>query len=261
MAAGLDARLEAGKDKQRIRTTNNLGAYTVDGADATSDLSKSASGVPGYYHSQNSAADTRTMYRAAAANPASGPAAQLAAIGGLDPSLLQGFKVDLTQADINFLETRRQEKLQVDFDTWLGSRVALKDPLMALRMQQVFPEYWDRRQKVIDDQIAVEARAAKIRLRGPQDKEDYLFLYSIDKGYVELPTTTAFNWSRDITSAATYREGMFSIFGTNKNLMIRRADKGPFQYGAAFQPRQRAQADTAVEAINVERYANRLNPN
>lgn len=207
MAEGLKSQLEAAQDKPAglIQPPAPAGA-------AGTQPATSAVGVPGYYHTQDQAADTMMAYRLKAAgadvpgNVSGGASNQLFDYLGDYPELGK-FKIDLTPADIAFFERRRAEQQQIEFDDFFAETIDLSDPGQARWAQQMYPEFWARREKFIDDRINVEARASKIRLRGIKDKEDMKFLFAVRKGYIALPTEPAFHATPGGTA---YKKGFFA---------------------------------------------------
>lgn len=187
MAAGLDSQLDGMADKPATKLGNN---NTV----AVGATEKSATAIPGYYHTADSHEDTRIAYKASAAGvsaPNLGISAQSSPYS-LQPDRGPGFQVSLTDKDIDYLEKRRQENLQAEFDDWVTHAINLEDPGEARWLQQMYPEFWARREKYLDDKINVEARAAKLKLRGIKDQSDLKFLFAIQRGYIQLPSTPAF---------------------------------------------------------------------
>lgn len=203
MAAGLDGQLEGMADKPATKLGRNK---TV----AATEVERSASSIPGYYHTANSREDSRLAYKASAAgvSPSNlGIEAQESPYS-FAPSTGPGFQVSLTDKDIDYLEKRRQENLQAEFDDWVTHAINLEDPGEARWLQQMYPEFWARREKYLDDKINVEARAAKLKLRGIKDQSDLKFLFAVQKGYIELPTTPAFAQGQ-----AEYVKGWFRRMG------------------------------------------------
>ncbi len=184
VAAGLDSQMEGMADKPATK----LGKLQRQ-TQATS-----AESIPGYYHSVDSTADTYAAYRASAAgvgvdNTPSGAALY----PEVAPTALgSGYQVSLTDKDIAYFEKTRQENLQAEYDDWVTYNIDLSNPGEARWLQQMYPEFWARREKYLDDKINVEARAAKIRLRGIKDQSDLKFLFAADKGYLTLPSSPAF---------------------------------------------------------------------
>lgn len=74
--------------------------------------------------------------------------------------------------------------------------------------QSVFPEYFARREQVINEQTLLQNQLAKIKLRGPRSREDLDLLYAIDMGLVR-PDNTAI-WNIEGTTLSQPRRGIFS---------------------------------------------------
>ncbi len=211
VAAALDSNMESMRDKP----AGTLPSHRT-GAQATGV--NSVAGVPGYYHTDTPGADTTQAYRfAAVGDPAA--TANLAAMnvfnGQPTQAALENFKVQLTQRDIDFFEKRRQEQLAVEFDDWITKVIDVSDPGQARWLQGVHPELWARRERFVDDRINVESRAAKIRLRGIQSKDDLKFLFAVDRGLIQLPQHPAF--SNAGYASGQYRRGVFCLIGTKGN--------------------------------------------
>lgn len=252
MAEGLKSQMENMQDKPAGVVGQTSAGATVPG---NSNPATSALGVPGYYHTQDQAADVRQGYRMAAAGfapqNAQGVGLGASTLGSdsmpdytKDFPALRNFKVDLTPADVEFFERRRAEQQQIEFDEFFAETIDLSDPGQARWAQQMYPEFWARREKFIDDKINVEARASKIRLRGIKDKEDLKFLFALRKGYITLPTEPAYTATPGGTA---YKKGFFAS----------RPAIGGFRYGAsnvypapaAFEPIQGASGGRDRSAI------------
>jgi len=184
----------------------------------------SARDIPGYYYSTDTAADTAMSYRASAANGGQLTNAQAQALGlpttsatgnsGMvqDPAaraLLAGMKVDLTPADIEWFEERRRTREQIEFDEWLTTVVDISDPGENRWLQAIYPEFWTRKERYIDDKINIEARLAKIRLRGVKTVDDAKLLFAMEKGYVSPATQPL--WSGSPAGGNQFRTGWLSI--------------------------------------------------
>lgn len=188
------------------------------GADSRqSDSQNSARGVPAYYYDTNTAADMRMKYRLAAANQGRLPDRAAADLGlanvnstdGVPGELLRNFKVELTPQDVEWLEERRRTQEQIDFDEWLTRKVDISDPAENRWLQEKYPEFWSRRERFIDDKINIEARLAKIRLRGANSVEDYKLLFAMERGYI-TPAIQPL-WSGAPAGGSAFRTGWLSL--------------------------------------------------
>ncbi len=186
-------------------------------------VSRNARGVPGYYFQTSTAEDQRMKYRAAAANGGQlteaaardlGLEGQRVARDDVPAALLEGFKVDLTDKDVEFLEKRRRAKEQIEFDNWLTQVVDINDPSQNRWLQQMYPEFWARREKYIEDKINIEAKLAKMRLRGVKDISDYKLIYAIDQGYV-APATGPL-WQGTPAGGRNFKKGYLSLYRSTR---------------------------------------------
>lgn len=184
----------------------------------SSNAGQNARGVPGYYYNTDTAADMAMKYRLAAANGGKFPEHVAAELGmsraavTADPvpsRLLQNFKVELTPQDVEWLEERRRTQEQIDFDEWLTRKVDVSDPGENRWLQEKYPEFWTRRERYIDDKINIEARLAKIRLRGANSIEDYKLLFAMDRGYI-TPAIQPL-WSGTPAGGTSFRTGWLSL--------------------------------------------------
>jgi hypothetical protein len=175
--------------------------------------------MPGYYHTTNTADDTMMRYRIAAANDGKLNAETAAALRlpeGMqgDPAameLLRHFKVNLTQKDIDFFEDRFKTAEKVRFDDWLTQVIDISDPGESRWLQDLYPEFWNRREKYIDDEINTEAALAKIRLRGIKNMSDLKLIYAMETG--RWSPATAPLWSHSPAGGSNFRTGWLSLAG------------------------------------------------
>lgn len=176
--------------------------------------------MPGYYYSTNTADDTMMRYRIAAAagdgklNPDTAEALRLPKHMTGDPAameLLRNFKVNLTQKDIDFFEDRFKAAEQVRFDDWLTQVVDISDPGESRWLQDLYPEFWNKREKFIDDHINAEAALAKIRLRGIKNLADLKLIYAMETG--RWSPATAPLWSHSPAGGENFRHGWLSLAG------------------------------------------------
>lgn len=237
----------AKKSDKQITSLQDIRARktrAVTGQNATTHAG-SAAGIPGYYSSQRGPAVTKKIYRqlAALGNIAGAfdaggtqeddrkerfyraqdvvvvdgsgaydldAAARQAPIHWDDRFQLQGFGVKLERDDVEFLEQKRAEELQFKFDEWLTRRINLDDPANQRWVQEIYPEFYDRRERFIDDKINLEAALAKIKLRGVKGKEDLQLLYAVNAGLVQ-PSSRPLFAAAGPTAGTDYQEGMISV--------------------------------------------------
>ncbi len=85
--------------------------------------------------------------------------------------------------------------------------------------QAVFPEFYDRREQVIEEQARLQLAIAKIKLRGPRSREDLDLLYALDQGYLKPGDGPLWHLTGPETTDAKARRG---IFNPRKTKMVRK---------------------------------------
>jgi len=116
----------------------------------------------------------------------------------------------VTDEDISSILRKRAAAEVAKQEDWFQNTWSFNssDPNKQRWAQSVFPEYFSRREQVIDEQTLLQNQLAKIKLRGPRSREDIDLLYAIQMGVVD-PQAKAI-W--DLTGEAydNPRRGIFS---------------------------------------------------
>lgn len=94
----------------------------------------------------------------------------------------------VTEEDLRYLKGKAAAEDYTAFLTWEASKYDLSDPATKEWFHKVCPSYFEQREQLIDDMIDLQAKYAKIRLRGPRSEDDLKLEFLIEKGDIELPT-------------------------------------------------------------------------
>lgn len=132
---------------------------------------------------------------------------------------------NLNDADLQAFEDIDRQKQVVNFESWLASYLNMSDPATAKLVDEIMPEYWEKRQEAIENQAELQKNLALIRLRGPQSKMDFMILYMLSTGQIQIPRGSVFQpdtWSYDNTNFA---RGMFNPRRYMPNIVPMTADQ------------------------------------
>lgn len=118
----------------------------------------------------------------------------------------------LTDGDVDLILRKQAATEVAKKDTWFAStwRAASDNPVMQRWAQTINPEFYERRERVIDEQAALQARIAKMKLRGVGDRADFDLLYAIHQGYVNPEPVPL--WKLSGTAMDRPRRGLFNPF-------------------------------------------------
>lgn len=105
-----------------------------------------------------------------------------------------------TDADLEVFEDYERNRQRISFEQWLAHQFDLNDPATAKLVEDMMPEYFDKRMEAIEHQAELQKNLAMIRLRGPRSKTDMMLLYLLSTGQLTLPKGAIFEpdkWSYD----------------------------------------------------------------
>lgn len=115
-----------------------------------------------------------------------------------------------TEDDINVIVRKDQEQRLVGFEAFLETFFDLKNPQHQKILNDVYPQYFDRRLEIINDNLKLQEKMARLKLYGPQTQEDIFFLFGLWQGDIEIPTELASALDARAFNEDKYSRGMFN---------------------------------------------------
>ena len=125
-------------------------------------------------------------------------------VSGL-PSLYQP-----TEDDVNVLLRKDQEKELLNFEAFLQNYFDLSNPIHQKLVREIYPNYFERRLEVIRENLNIQEKIAKLKLLGPQTKEDIFFVYALLNGDIQVPNEAVFNLDKGDSTDNQYKRGFFN---------------------------------------------------
>lgn len=117
---------------------------------------------------------------------------------------------------VSLLERKRQQEELLAIEQWLFKTFDLSDPLVVRYVNELYPDYLQRRQEQLEKDIDIMKRLAMIRLQGgPRSKDDLLLKYMVDNGIVKVDELRYTIWEPEanankITMDAYIKRGIFN---------------------------------------------------
>lgn len=100
----------------------------------------------------------------------------------------------------DYLEKKSQMMQYADFKNWLLSDViTTSTPEAQAYWRSKFPELFEEKLNILKEQLDRSARLQKIAVLGPSDMEDFILLYMIKRGQIQLPQGTP--WTKEFIPA------------------------------------------------------------
>jgi hypothetical protein len=96
-------------------------------------------------------------------------------------------EIRATEQDIDALQDLESQKQRISFESWLANYFDMNDPATAKLVEDMMPEYYEKRMEAIEHQAELQKNLALIRLRGPKNKTDLSILYLASTGKLPMP--------------------------------------------------------------------------
>ena len=107
-----------------------------------------------------------------------------------------------------YQDDKRKMLQQADFEAWLMSQVDFSSPEKVKYWKEEFPEMFAERERLWENQIDIQKQYAKINMRGAQGLNDWMLLYMIQRGLIQLPTGPL--WQPSSVIKTDFERGLFS---------------------------------------------------
>lgn len=114
-----------------------------------------------------------------------------------------------TDSDFQYFRDKELAEREADFKRFFLSNIDLSDPVKQDYYQRLYPEIFSERESLAEKQIEHQAHMMKINLRGPRNMEDWMFLYGLDRGFIQVPDGPI--WDPNNLLRTTFEGGLFSI--------------------------------------------------
>lgn len=117
----------------------------------------------------------------------------------------------IDEKEMNIWIQKSEESQLLDFDAFIETTYLGKNDLYNQKLiRELYPEYYERRLKLIDQHTAIQRELAHMKLYGgPRSKEDLRLLYLLSTGQISVPTQVAFDTTRE-ADQKIYLRGYFS---------------------------------------------------
>jgi hypothetical protein len=120
--------------------------------------------------------------------------------------------VGLAIADSDYFKYQKEKADQIElakFKAFVLERMDLSSPEKVAYYEQHFPEIFEDRRRLLEQQFDVAKKAALISVYGPKNMEDLMFIYLVQTGKIELPKGDIIN-PRSHPRVA-FNRGLFNI--------------------------------------------------
>lgn len=129
-----------------------------------------------------------------------------------DSAVIPGVGMAIADEDFfDYAESKEQQEMLFDFKKFVAAQADLQTPAAAAWWYENFSWLKDEKIAELDQQAELQKKLAKIQIMGPQNEEDMLTLYMVNKGLIKVTEQPLhrLGQSRDIEST-TFKQGFFN---------------------------------------------------
>lgn len=115
----------------------------------------------------------------------------------------------MTDADINYINSKKNAAIEASFKGFLLNQMDLSSPEKQAYWQNKFPEVFEEKVKLAEQQLDLQVQLTKINIFGPRNIQDYRLLYAIKEGFITPPKGPLND--PDSLQKKDFHRGMFNI--------------------------------------------------
>lgn len=114
-----------------------------------------------------------------------------------------------SDADVGYLRKKGDDTVEAAFKAFLLDQMDLSTPEKQDYWQKNYPQVFDEKIKLVESQLDLQLKLAKLRILGPRSQEDYMLIFAIQHGYIALPKGPVY----DPTSLekTDFHRGLFNV--------------------------------------------------
>lgn len=129
--------------------------------------------------------------------------------GGANPVLPGVGLATATNEDFQYFRDKELAEREADFKRFFLSNIDLSTPEKQDYYQRLYPEIFSEREALAEKQIEHQAHLMKINLRGPRNMEDWMFIYGLERGFIQIPKGPI--WDPENLLKTSFEGGLFSV--------------------------------------------------
>lgn len=145
-------------------------------------------------------------------------------------------QVQFTERDARWLMEKQKAQEAANFDKWFGANFHTNDVAGRAVAQELYPRYYEERERHMTERAKLALRIKLMELRGPKSEEDLLVLYGLQSGILQLDDgwdKIGFNFEDSNMNDPRngFKRGLLSLrrlFATNDNRLQNARVDAPF---------------------------------
>lgn len=94
-------------------------------------------------------------------------------------------KLVAEDSDFEWLRRKREQDAEASFQQWFASNFDLMTPEQKQMARELFPEFYEQRIRLANQEIDLMKRLARLKIEGIKDKNDLILQYAMESGLID----------------------------------------------------------------------------
>ena len=120
-------------------------------------------------------------------------------------------------SDFEWLRSKREAEAEANFQQWFASNFDRASPEQKELARSLWPDFYQQRLNLLEKEINLQRRIARLKVTGIQTKEDLLLQYALESGFIDgdglnniLHPEKVRNRQEDAQRQARFVRGLFN---------------------------------------------------
>lgn len=102
-----------------------------------------------------------------------------------EPGISVFGKLIAKDSDFEWLRRKKEQDAEASFQQWFASNFDKMSAEQKKMARELFPDFYSQRLKLVDKNLDVMKRLARLKIEGPKDKNDLILLYAMESGLLD----------------------------------------------------------------------------
>lgn len=119
-------------------------------------------------------------------------------------------QVPVSDKEVAFLRRMLEQTQRAEYNRFIETAFDRSDPANRALFLKMFPDFARIREELIDNEVQIQAKIAKLQVTGIQSEEDAKFVWALNQGTIKLPDRPLFDSTGNFSTYEQYQNGPFA---------------------------------------------------
>lgn len=119
-------------------------------------------------------------------------------------------QVPVSDKEVAFLRRMLEQTQRAEYNRFIETAFDRSDPANRALFLKMFPDFARIREQLIDNEVEIQAKIAKLQVTGIQSEDDAKFVWALNQGTIVLPSKPLFDPTGNFSTYERYQNGPFA---------------------------------------------------